>query len=301
LQERSPSASKTVTRMPLDYDYLMSLPAMEIEHRYTARDTILYALGVGAGLTASHDAADLRFVYEPGLLALPTMAVVLAYPGFWARDPKYGISWQKLLHVEQSVELHGQLPVEGHVRGEVTIDEIYDRGAEKGALLHFSRRIRDVASGSLLATVRQVNLLRADGGFGGRAGAPPAPRPVPERPADAAVTVPTSPDQAMIYRLSGDTNPLHVDPAVAAKAGFERPILHGLASFGVVGRAIVSLLCDGDPSRLKRFDTRFSSPVYPGEAIEVRAWRTGEGRGAVEARVTGRGVKVMSNGYVEYG
>jgi acyl dehydratase len=288
-----------VADMPLNYDYLMGLPAVEIEHRYTARDTILYALGIGAGLTAVHDTADLRFVYEQGLAALPTMAVILAYPGFWSRDPRYGITWQKLLHTEQSVELHAVIPVEGHVRGEMTIDEIYDRGPEKGALMHFSRRIYNAATGDLLATVRQVNLLRADGGFGGKATTPPPPHAVPGRRPDATMTLPTSPDQALIYRLSGDFNPLHADPAVAAAAGFERPILHGLASFGIVGRGVLSLLCGNEPARLRRLDVRFSSPVFPGETIEIRVWRDGENRGSVEASVVERGVTVMRNGYVE--
>src|SRR6218665_3232986 len=127
--------------MTIDYDYLRNLPPLVIDHSYDARDTILYALGVGAGLAAATNADDLKYVYEAGLSALPTMAVTLSYPGFWARDPKYGITWQKLLHVEQSVELHAKIPVSGRVRGEMLIDEIYDRGADKGAVMHFSRRI----------------------------------------------------------------------------------------------------------------------------------------------------------------
>jgi acyl dehydratase len=286
--------------MPLDYDFLMGLPPVEIEHSYTVRDTMLYALGVGAGLAAVENPASLRFVYENNLAALPTMAVVLAYPGFWAKDPKYGITWQKLLHGGQSIELHAPIPVEGRVHGEMTIDEIYDKGAEKGALLHFSRRIYDAATGTMIATVRQVNVLRADGGFGGPAGPPPEPHPVPARPADAVLRLPTSPDQALVYRLSGDLNPLHADPAIAAAAGFERPVLHGLASFGVVGRAVLAQLCGGEPERLKRFDVRFSSPVYPGEAFEVRLWTDAPGRASLEASVVGRGATVIRNGYVEY-
>ncbi|MGE0502036.1 MAG: MaoC/PaaZ C-terminal domain-containing protein [Rhizobiaceae bacterium] len=284
--------------MPLDYDFLTGLVPLEVEHDFTVNDTILYALGIGAGLAATTD-DDLRFVYESGLQALPTMAAVLAYPGFWARDPKYGITWQKLLHVEQSIEIHQPLPVEGRVRGEMTIDEIYDRGAEKGALMHFSRRIFD-AAGILLATVRQVNLLRADGGFGGRAGAPPTPHAVPDRTPDATLALPTSLDQALIYRLSGDTNPLHADPAVAKAAGFDRPILHGLCSFGIAGRAALKVLCDNDPARLRRLDVRFSSPVFPGETIETRIWRTGEETAAIEAFALERGVAVMRNGLVEH-
>ncbi|MBX3579471.1 MAG: MaoC family dehydratase N-terminal domain-containing protein [Rhizobiaceae bacterium] len=286
--------------MALDYSYLTGLPPIEIDHAFTTRDTMLYALGVGAGATAGRDADDLAFVYEDGLKTLPTMAVVLAYPGFWSRDPKFGITWQKLLHVEQSIELHAPLPVEGRVIGKMTIEEIYDRGPDKGALMHISRRVFDTASGTLLATVRQVNLLRADGGFGGKAAPPPPPPSVPDRPPDEVISLPTSVDQALIYRLSGDTNPLHADPAVAKSAGFERPILHGLCSFGVVGRAVLKSLCGNDPQRLRRFDVRFTSPVYPGETLETRIWRTDVGSAAIEAYVVERGVAAMRNGHAKY-
>ncbi len=286
--------------MALDYAFLTGLPPLEIDHAFTTKDTILYALGVGAGTAAAGGDDDLSFVYEPGLKALPTMAVVLAYPGFWARDPRYGITWQKLLHVEQSIELHAPLPVEGRVLGRMTIDEIYDRGRDKGALLHVSRRVFDKANGTLLATVRQVNLLRADGGFGGKAAAPTAPQPAPDREPDMVVSLPTSTDQALIYRLSGDTNPLHADPAVARAAGFERPILHGLCSFGIAGRAVLGALCGNEPARLRRLDVRFTSPVYPGETIETRIWRTGDGTAAIESHAIERGVAVMRSGHVKY-
>jgi acyl dehydratase len=287
--------------MPLDYDYLMGLPPLQIDQDYTTRDTILYALGVGAGAAAIEAPEDnLRFVYEAGLLALPTMAVVLAYPGFWAKDPKYGITWQKLLHGEQSVEFHAPIPVEGRVRGLMQIEEIYDRGAEKGALLTISRRIRDRDSNTLLATVRQVNVLRADGGFGGPTRPEQLSRTPPNRPADAKLCVPTRPESALIYRLSGDTNPLHADPAIAAAAGFGRPILHGLASYGVVGRVLLAQLCANEPSRLQRLDVRFSAPVYPGETFEISIWKEPGGRAFVEASVVERGLTVLKGGYVEY-
>jgi acyl dehydratase len=286
--------------MPLHYEFLTGMAPLRIDQHFTAQDTIRYALGIGTGLTVAEDPRDLRYVYELDLHSLPTMAVILAYPGFWAREPKYGITWQKLLHVGQSIQLHAPLPIEGRVWGETTVDEIYDRGAEKGALMHVSRRIFDAGSKALLATVRQVNLLRADGGFGGKRGDPSAPHPTPQRPPDATVRLPTSLDQALIYRLSGDTNPLHADPAVAAAAGFPKPILHGLASFGVAGRAVVKGLCDGEAGRVKRIDVRFSSPVFPGETIETRMWREADERGAFEAVVVERGVVVMRNGYAEF-
>jgi acyl dehydratase len=286
--------------MALNYHYLKSLPPLVVHQRFTPRDTILYALGVGAGLAAAVDPSYLRFVYEKNLIALPTMATVLAYPGFWSQDPKYGITWRKLLHRDQSIEIHAPIPIEGEVRGEMTIDEIYDRGPDRGALMCFSRKIFDAAAGNLIATVRQVNLLRADGGFGGPA-EPMMPRPVPPQGApDAVVRLQTRPDQALLYRLSGDLNSLHVDPAVAVASGFERPILHGLASLGVAGLAFAGPADSDAARRIRGLGARFSSPVYPGETLEISVWRGAAGKAAFEARVAERDIVVIRDGHVEY-
>jgi acyl dehydratase len=286
--------------MAIDYKFLMGLPPRVVTHRYTSRDTILYALGVGAGLLAVGDAKALPFVYEENLAALPTMATILAYPGFWAQEPQYGITWRKLLHRDQSIEIHAEIPAAADVRGEMTIDEIYDRGAEKGALLCFSRRIFNAATNELLATVRQVNVLRADGGFGGPADRTPPGQEAPTRPADQSARLRTGADQALVYRLSGDMNPLHVDPEVARAAGFEKPILHGLATFGLVGLSVVAQLCGYDPRKVRRLDARFSSPVYPGDTLEVSVWHLAEARAAVEARAVERDITVIRNGFVDF-
>ncbi|NYI23626.1 MaoC family dehydratase [Sphingobium indicum] len=284
--------------MTIDPGYLLGLPPRITQHKFTARDTILYALGVGVGQDPG-DRSELPFVYEKGLRALPTMSVVLAYPGFWQMDPIYGIDWKRLLHGEQSVTLHAPLPVEGEVRGVSTIDMIVDKGADKGALLYSSRRIYDSAD-MLLATVRQVSFLRGDGGCGGPGGQPIPPHPIPERPSDATATLQTRPEQALLYRLSGDYNPLHLDPAVAAEAGLPRPILHGLCTFGVAGRGVLKLLCGNDSGRLKRLDCRFTAPTFPGDAIRVSVWREGPGRAAFQADVPDRNVLALNNGYVEF-
>jgi acyl dehydratase len=286
--------------MPLDYHLLKSLPPLVVHQRFSARDTILYALGVGAGMAAVADPSYLRFVYEKDLAPLLTMPTILGYPGFWSRDPKYGITWQKLLHRDQTIEIHGEIPTEGEVRGEMTIDEIYDRGADKGALMHFSRRIFNTATGGLIATVRQVNVLRADGGFGGPA-EPHFQRPgAPQRSPDLVVRLQTRPDQALLYRLSGDLNALHVDPAVANAAGFERPILHGLASLGVVGLAFAGGPVQAAARLVKRLEARFANPVFPGETFDVSVWRDDAGNAAFEARVVERDTVVIRDGRIEY-
>lgn len=283
--------------MEFDPERLLKLPPRITHHQVTRRDTILYALGVGAGQDPQRN--DLKFVYESGLQVLPTMAVVLAYPGFWQREPEYGIDWKRVLHAEQSVLFHAPLPVEGEVRGELTIDHIVDKGAAKGALLYSTRRVFDTADETLLATVRQVSFLRGDGGRGGATETPVQPHPIPDADPDVRETLFSRPEQALIYRLSGDYNPLHLDPAVAADAGLQRPILHGLCTYGIVGRALLAALCDNEPGRLTRLDCRFTAPVFPGETLELRLWRQGSGRAAFQLWVPERNSLVLNNGLVE--
>lgn len=284
---------------PFDPARLVGLEPREIRQRYDVRDTILYALGVGAGVEPQ---PDLRHVYEAELQALPTMAVVLASPGFWQRDPQFGIDWPRVLHGEQSVVFHRPLPTSGEIVGLFRIKSIYDKGAGKGSLLYAERDLMDAATGELLATVTQGSFLRGNGGAGTVANDPvPVPHPAPtDRAPDHVMTMATRPEQAMIYRLSGDYNPLHIDPGVAKGAGFPGPILHGLCTYGLAGRAVMATLCEGDAARLRRLDVRFSSPVYPGETVEIQIWREGHGKAAFRAKVAERDVLVLNNGYVEY-
>lgn len=286
--------------MPFDYDRLINL-RRNLEQTYTICDTILYALGVGAGIDADSP-AKLRFVYEQDLQALPTMSTVLAGPGFWQREEQFGIEWQKILHGEQSVLMHKPLPVKGEVTAELTIDAIYDKGEGKGAVLYSTRKLYEKTSGDLLATVRQGSFLRGNGGQGGLKDGAPKPHLLPtDRAPDVSIAFDTRPEQALIYRLSGDYNPLHADPAVATAVGFKGPILHGLAAYGLICRAILAGLCDHDGARLKRLDVRFSSPVYPGETITTDIWRDGAGKASFRARISGRDdVVIINNGYAEY-
>jgi acyl dehydratase len=228
--------------------------------------------------------------------------VVLAAPGFWQREPEFGITWQKILHAEQSVLIHKPLPVAGTVSSVVSVEGIYDKGVDKGVLLYSIRRLHDEATGDLLATIRQGSFLRGDGGGGSKGEGAPKPHVTPQgRAADLSVTLKTRPEQALLYRLCGDFNPLHADPAIAAQAGFDRPILHGLATYGVVARALIQAVCADQPARLKRMDVRFSSPVYPGESITTEIWRdAGVGHVSFRARVAERDVVVLNSGYAEY-
>jgi acyl dehydratase len=255
---------------------LLALDIPEVVHRYTRRDTILYALGVGMGsepLSPRH----LRYVYEADLAALPTMAVTLAYPGFWYRDLDTGLDFAQTVHGSERIVLHAKLPVEGTVVAKTQVVDLVDKGAGRGALVICERTICDHADGRPLATVRQTAFCRADGGFGGPARNDSRPAGPPDRPADHAVAFATSPRAALIYRLSGDPNPLHVDPAAARAAGFERPILHGLCAMGVVCHSAVGVLFGDEPDALTRMECRFTAPVFPGDSIRSEFWAVPEG------------------------
>ena len=277
--------------MPLDPERLLKLPPIEVRTKITRRDTILYALGLGAD--------ELPFVYEDVLQALPTMAVVMGYPGFIWRDPAYGVDWRKLLHGESSLELHARLPAEGDIVGVTCLGPIFDKGADKGAVLYQRREIYG-PQGDHLATLGASLFLRGDGGFGGNSEGQNPPHKIPNRAPDLALDIATAPNQALNYRLSGDVNPLHIDPEVAAAAGFPKPILHGLCTYGVAGRAVLAALCGNEPARLKQLNVRFTSPVFPGETIRTEIWREADGCAAFRSTVVDRDVIVLNNGLVEY-
>jgi acyl dehydratase len=282
----------------IDPERLRHWPIPEIEHSYTTRDTMLYALGLGCGADPL-DEDQLQFVYEARLRALPSMAVVLGYPGFWVRDPATGIDWTKVLHGEQAIRLFKPLPVAGTVIGRSRVTGLFDKGRDKGAVMVSERDVIDKATGDLLCRLSATTMLRGDGGFGGPSGPLPVPHPLPDRAPDQSAAIATSPQAALIYRLSGDMNPLHADPAVARSAGFARPILHGLCSFGVVGRALLAMACGHDPARLRSMQARFSAPVYPGETIVTELWNEADGVVSFRARVAERDQVVISNGRAE--
>jgi acyl dehydratase len=289
----------------LDYAKLKAWSFNDVEQTYGEKDSMLYALGLGLGCDPL-DEQQLSFVYEKHLKALPTMAVVLGYPGFWIKDPASGIDWVKIVHGEQSLKMHRPLPVKGTVIGRSRILALVDKGRDKGALVVQERTLHDKKSGELLATIDHVTFCRGDGGFselpdnGPKGGDPPPPaRPAtPDSAPDATCDLPTLPQAALIYRLCADANPLHAEPAVAKAAGFPRPILHGLATYGVAGHAILKTYCNYEPARLKSLGVRFSAPVYPGETIRTEMWRRGNAL-QFRARVLERDLVVLSHGTAE--
>jgi acyl dehydratase len=275
-------------------DLLLAHDFGETRQHYSARDAILYALGLGLGRDPL-DEADLAFLDETRLSVLPSFAVTLCSPGMWIRDPAFGVDFARLVHSTQEARFHALLPIEAKVIGTAQVLAVHDRGEGRGAVVELERRISDAADGRLYCTLRQTLLLRGNGGFGGE-----APPRAPSDPRDAAsaltADIALSPRAALIYRLSGDWNPLHIAPGFARKAGFDRPIMHGLGSYGVAGVA-VSRALDRNPAEINRLGCRFSGIVMPGDTLSFSIWPDGQG-GRFEARVGDR--LVLSDGTIEW-
>lgn len=262
--------------MPINPDAVGATGALH-RHRWDSKDAILYALGVGAG--AIDPADELAFTTENtngvDQQVLPTMAVVLGVGGSSAMAEIGSFNPAMLVHGEQAITLHGPIPVAGEVETTGRITGIYDKG--KGAVVEVTSESIDTATGEPLFEQVMSVFIRGEGGFGGDRGPSAGADPIPERDPDHEVRYGTRTDQALLYRLSGDRNPLHSDPSFAAMGGFDRPILHGLCTYGFTGRALLHTLCDSDPARFHAMSGRFTSPVLPGEDLTVSIWNTGGG------------------------
>ncbi|OWT58991.1 MaoC/PaaZ C-terminal domain-containing protein [Candidimonas nitroreducens] len=280
--------------MPLNTASLRDWRFAPVSQRYTDRDTMLYALSVGFGIDAT-DPAQLPFVYEKGLRAVPSMAAVLCHLGAWLRDPCFGVTMAKVVHGEQRMIFHRPLAPEGELVAHAHVAGVQDKGEGKGALVHVERVLSDVATGEPVVTIVHTTFCRADGGCESF-GISPQPHALPARAPDRSAMAAIRPDAALLYRLNVDRNPLHADPACAQRAGFPRPILHGLCTYGIAARALLLLVLDGDPSRLLAFDARFSSVVYPGETLQVDFWFEARDVVAFRACVPGRDATVLDNG-----
>lgn len=276
--------------MAIDHDALMRLRFPEREFQWTERDTLLYNLSVGMGREMP---ADLPFVFERDLQSVPTQAAVVAWEDTW--QERTGADITKIVHGEQRVTLHRPLPSEGRVRSAFRIAACYDKGPGRGAVLLAETVLREPGFDAPLVTLLSTVFARGDGGFGGPAGRGPDPHPVPQRAPDRTVEIEVRSEQALYYRLTGDRNPLHVDPTFATAAGFERPILHGLCSWGMAAAAVVREACERDASRLAHFEARFTAPVYPGETLAFDLWIDGT-TVSLRGRVPRRGVTVLDHG-----
>ena len=283
--------------MAITYDSMMNYAVPEIAQVLSDTDCILYALGVGFGAEPEHP-GHLRHVYEDGLEVLPMMANVIAYPGFWLKDPATGVDWKRVLHGEQVFTIHRPVPLGVKLRGRTRITGIDDKGAAFGAFMFARRDVVEEATGEAVCTLEQTTLLRGDGGCGGNDARPRPVHRLPRREPDLHHDLAVAPQAALVYRLSGDRNPLHVDPAVAKAAGFARPILHGMCTMGYAGHSVMAAVCGYDGGRIRTMQVRFTAPAYPGETLRTEMW-VDDAVVSFRTRALERDTLVLGSGRIE--
>lgn len=274
----------------IPYEEVLATKLPVQEYRYSERDAILYALGVGYGYGKEE---ELPFIYERDLRVVPTMTGVMAFNIDWASA--IGVDILRFVHGHQSIVLHAPLPRRGAIVSQSRIVDVFDKGREKGAVILLETEMRDKATGVLLCTKRSSSYARGDGGGGGSAAPAPAPHVLPQRTADFVDEVQIAANQALIFRLLGDSHPLHVDPAFARMAGFPRPIVHGLCTLGVACRLVIARFCGQRPERIRQFEGRFTAPVYPGETLLFELWKEGA-TVSFRATATRNNAVVLDNG-----
>ena len=280
--------------MPINYDEIMSLKSENIEISYTDKDSILYGLGVGLG-NDPMNMDELKYVYENGQIALPSMATNFQYHSSLLMSAN--LNFIMVVHGEQKLSIINPIPVSGEFVADMKVINCFDKGASKGAIVEVETTVKLKSDGTEICKLISTTFARGDGGFGGPE-SPPQKVYEPEGTPDIVDEITTKPDQALIFRLSGDYNPLHSDPNFAKAAGFPKPILHGLCTNGVACRSIVKSACDKDVKKLKSFNCRFSSPVFPGETIVTEMWKNGNVIN-FQSKVKERDKIILKNGVSE--
>ena len=279
--------------MAVTYESLKALVGPVREYSYDSRDTMLYALGIGVGADAT-DRRQLAFCYEKDLKVMPSMATVIAWDDTLLFES--GLDIVKIVHGEQRLKLERPLPVAADLTSQVRVLEVFDKGEGRGCVIMTRQEITEVGKG-LLATLDSVAFARGDGGVGGPGGSPEALPPVPERAPDKVMSAKTQDNQALFYRLCGDRNPLHCDLDIAEAAGFPRPILHGLCTWGHAAHAVMRECLDYGVDDVRTIAARFTAPVFPGETIRTEMWNGAAGV-HFRAFVEERDLKVLDYGLV---
>jgi acyl dehydratase len=281
--------------MPIKYEELMAMKNLGQKYSYGDREVMLYAYGIGMGADPM-DEKELAFVNEAAaaprpLKVVPTFTSVAA----WGAGPgEMNLNRVMVVDGERDITFHKPLSTAAHITADSSVLAVFDKGKDKGAVIRHQTVLKN-SDGEPLATLVASRFARGDGGFGGPSEGQPEPHAVPSRTPDRMIDISTRPDQALIYRLCGDRNPLHSDPEFARRAGFPRPILHGMCTYGITCRGILQTYADYDPAAFKRHAARFSSPVYPGEIVTLEMWKDGDVI-SFEAKVKARGVTVIKNG-----
>ena len=278
--------------MTLDHERLMAWTFEDVRHSYTERDVMLYALGLGLSRDP-HEERELAFTASTPLKVLPTMAAVIAPARPWLRQ--VGIDVKAGLHATEAMHFNRPLPSAGAVRASFMIDRVIDKGSGKGAFIVLKQQIVDDSSGMHLCRLATTIFVRGGGGFGGSPDGLPDIASLPERVPDLIEDYAIDPRTPLIYRLSGDYNPLHAEPATARAAGFKGPIVHGYCTFGIAGWLLIKTQCDYDPTRLAAIEARFSAPIYPGETLRLNLWRNDRDV-YFEGRSLDRDTLVLSSG-----
>ncbi|WP_375264155.1 MaoC/PaaZ C-terminal domain-containing protein [Palleronia sp.] len=283
--------------MAIDHDHLMNFDIPEVRQSYGLEEVARFGLTVGLG----QDPMDMRQLAYVGALAddiraMPAIVNVLGHPGFWLGNPETGVDALRLVHGEQGITIHKTIPATASITAKTRVTGLVDKGEGRGALLYYEKRILEAESGDCLATCRGTTFLRGDGGFGGPTGPVKPAHRLPETASDHVFDTPTRPEQALSYRWNADPNPLHLDPRVAARSGFERPILHGLCTFGFAAHGLLAVLCDYDAARFGAMDARFTAAVYPGETLRTEIWTDGSFR----TRVLERDIIAIDNGLFKH-
>jgi acyl dehydratase len=282
-------------RMPINYDELLQSAATDMPYSYGDRETMLYNLGLGMSRDQL-DPNELKYTFEDGLKTIPTMVSLFGGGNVLGKS---GINFVMVVHGEQRIKLHQPLPYKADLLVDSRVIEALDKGPDKGAVVYTQTTTKLKDTGEPVSTSTSTIFARGDGGFGGPSGpAPVETHVIPDRAPDASCELSTRDDQALIYRLSGDRNPLHADPGFADAAGFPKPILHGLCTYGVACRAVLQTICDYDHTKITGFDARFSSPVFPGETVVTDMWVDGN-IVSYRCRLKERDVVVINNGRCE--
>ena len=281
--------------MPINYEELLQGQANDVAYSYGDRETMLYNLGLGMSRDQLNT-EELHFTFEKGLKTIPTMAALFGGGNVMANA---NINFVMVVHGEQRIKFHRPLPYEADLLLDSCVVECLDKGADKGAVIYLETNTRIKETDEPLSTAVSTIFARGDGGFGGPSGpAPVDTHTIPDRAPDETCEISTRDDQALIYRLSGDRNPLHADPEFATAAGFPKPILHGLCTYGIACRAVLQTVCNYDHTKIGSFDARFSSPVFPGETIITDMWVDGDVV-SYQCRLKEREVMVINNGRCE--